>query len=50
MRRLGMNKKGIESHMIVIIILALVVLVVLLAFSGVINKWINQIIDKLFGW
>ncbi len=46
---MGMNKKGLHWDIIVIVIIGLITLVVVLFFSGAIAKWINQIIDKLFG-
>ncbi len=50
MRQLGMNKRGLHWDIIVMVIIGLIVLVILVFFSGQISKWVNQIIDKLFGW
>lgn len=50
MRYLGMNKKGLESKIVVMLIFTLIVLVVLLFFSKNIIDWVNAIIDKIFGF
>ncbi len=49
MRHLGMNKKALHWDIIVIVIFSLLTLIVILFFSGQMAKWVNQIVDKLFG-
>ncbi len=44
------NKKGLESKIVVILIITVLILAFLAAFSGYAFKGINKIIDLIFGY
>jgi hypothetical protein len=49
MRRMGLNKKALETKLILILIITMIVLLVLLFLSGKIITWINMLVRLLFG-
>jgi len=45
-----LNKKALESKVVVILIITMIVLLVLFVFSGKAFQWLNKLLDKLFGF
>lgn len=49
MQNLGMNKKGVEVDISVVVVFAIIVLVILLIIAAINFNWVDAIADRIFG-